>query len=173
MRIFDDEALNVLWNWGHVEKDDLTNRFKANLARLLKNIERKMDQTDKNAPDDLEALSLELQDAGELLNECRRNCLDLAATVRCLAGKSHEEREQRMNHLQRLEDAVGERVVLTQTDIKELRGKILILEEIQGIKAVVRNGNEYWETPIDRIMAITKSPNQTQTDPPRQNMAQA
>jgi hypothetical protein len=42
-------------------------------------------------------------------------------------------------------------VVLRQTSVAELKGKQLLLEQVRGIKGVLRDGDQYWDALLDYL----------------------
>ncbi len=154
MRILDELNLGVVWSWGELEQKELATRFKANLATLLQSVKSWNENNDGEQRLDLDKLALELQEAGELLEECSSNCFALSSRVHTLGGANPEEQARRASHLKALERAIGKQVILTQTSRQELQGKTVILEQIRGTKGIVRNGSDFWETPLNRIMVV-------------------
>jgi len=154
MRILDEQNLSVLWSWGQLEEDELSARFRTNLIHLLESVRTWMAKGTEMRTADLESLASELQDAAELLDECRTNCYDLAATLHTMAGEDEKECGQRRRHLRDLGKAVGKEVRLAETSVEELKDRKLILDEIRGIKGIVKDGNDYWVAPLDRIEIV-------------------
>jgi hypothetical protein len=52
--------------------------------------------------------------------------------------------------------------VLTRTTIDELKGKVLTLERLSDNNAIIRHDEDYWGTPVDRILVIGRD---TDNDP--------
>lgn len=161
MRILDEKNLSVIWSWGQLERDELATRFQANLDKLLHSVHKWVQQENRVSGADLQGLAEELQDAADTLEACTARCYTMSRALNSLAEDDAATRKKRMQHLEALNAAIGKPVVLTRTSIEELRGKTLILERIKGTKAIVRDGDDYWETPVEQVELVTTSSSST------------
>jgi len=154
VRILDERTLTVVWNWGADEERNLRTSYEANLRRLLAMVDERRNEGKPVPVEDLKVLTKEVQQAAETLNECALNCFVLAQLVYAQCADTAEKRQEREEWLQQLDSYIGRPVILTQTSIDELQGKQVTLEAVLGTKAVVRYGEERWETPIDRVAVV-------------------
>ncbi len=154
MQILDERKLSVLWEWGDSERKLFTVKFKTNLLRCLKTINRRMAGGQPFGNDELDALAEEFRDAGDLLEESSWNCAALACALMSLAGGDETLGQSSTPSAKRLASAVGKEVVLTQTTIDDLKGQPVILEQINGNRALIRHKDDYWETAVDRLMLL-------------------
>jgi hypothetical protein len=83
-------------------------------------------------------------------------CFDSARALYAMAAITPEEREARKSLLERIRLHIGKHVVLKQTDSPELRGRQLLLEEIRGIKAILRDGDKRWEALVDQLIPVIR-----------------
>jgi hypothetical protein len=158
MRIVNEKYLDLVWSWDEYEKKSLQTRYQANLERLVAAIRRRVQGGTAPPPEDLRALAAELQEAGEALQQSVLNCYDAARNVYLMAAATPEEREVRCQQFEDLAAHIGKGVRLTQTSAPELEDKTLILEEIQGIKGVLRDGDSLWEAMIDFLVPDQEKP---------------
>ena len=154
MRIVNEKHLALVWNWDETEKAGLEHKYRTNLERLLYAIQQRVDANEMPPVQDLRDLAVELQQAGELLQQCMQNCYDAATTVYAMAATTPEEREKRREFLNQIMEHVGKPVVLKQTSVAEIEGKQLILEEIRGIKAILRDEAGLWEALVDFLVPV-------------------
>lgn len=154
----DNPNLRALWHWGDRERHELQKTFRANLSELLATIEARMKGGVRIPPEELARLAEELQDAGETLREAMSNCFAAAGFAHLSAADTVEERRRRARSLSRLQAAVGKPVVLRRTSVAQLQGRHVLLEEIRGLKAIVRLGNDRWATPVDRVVPVDVVP---------------
>jgi hypothetical protein len=154
MRIINEKHLALVWNWDEQEKNGLIRRYQTNLERLVYAIQQRVAADDSPASQDLRDLADELQEAGEALSESMQNCYEAARTVYVLSGKTPEERDARHKLLTRLHDHLGKPVRLKQTSVSELEGRELILEELRGIKAILRGEGGLWEALADFLVPV-------------------
>ncbi|OPZ26701.1 MAG: hypothetical protein BWZ02_01916 [Lentisphaerae bacterium ADurb.BinA184] len=154
MRIVNEKHLALVWNWDETEKGGLERKYRSHLEQLLFAIQDRIDRNRQPAVQDLRDLANELQQAGETLQECMQNCYDAAATVYALAAPTPEERERRREFLRQIGEHVGKPVVLKQTSVAEVEGKPLTLEEIRGIKGILRDEAGLWEALVDFLVPV-------------------
>lgn len=151
MKILDDKSLQTLWSWSDLDRSELEHRFKTGLLALL-NMIRSSGSGGHAAlkGKGMAALADELAEAGAVLDECAANCMTLASTLRADAGQE----DARMPR--RLEGAEGQKVVLSRTHVKELQEGPLVLEEVTDDGAVVGKGEDYWKTPLNRLLVLPR-----------------
>ena len=154
MRIKRETDKKVLWYWEDDDRDGLLKRFRSDLSDLMAMVEARMRGPSPLPRDELTRLAQELQDAGETLREAMSNCFATAGFLHLSAAGSAEERRRRARHLSRLRGAVGKLVALRRTSVPELQGRQVLLEEIRGLKAIVRLGKDRWATPTDRVVPV-------------------
>ena len=154
MRTVREDDLEALWNWGEEERHELQKTFRANLADLMAIIEARIRGRSPVPPDELARLAEELQEAGETLREAMSNCFAAAGFAHLSAADSADERRRRARRLSGLQAAVGKLVVLRRTSVPQLKGRHVLLEEVRGLKAIVRLGNDRWATPVDRVVPV-------------------
>lgn len=151
MKILDDRTLHVLWSWGELDKTELEHRFKTGLLALLQTVRSRGGE---NHPalegKGTAALADELAEAGAILDECAANCMTMASTLRAESGRD----EQRMP--KRLEKSLGQKVVLTHTNVKELQEGPLVLVDVEEENGVIGKGEEYWQTPLNRLLVLPR-----------------
>ncbi len=158
MRILRESDLKVLWSWGDTERDELQRTFQENLVALLQTVRQRLAGSHPLPPQDLETLAREVQEAGDLLHQGMQNCFALAGIFYVLAAPDPAERTRRQATLNRLKQHLGKPVRVTRTSLAELKNRTLILEEIHGIKAVLFDGEDRWETPLDRLEPVEPEP---------------
>ena len=165
MRILNEKHLHHVWTWNDREREELTTRFQTNIELLLAAIFARLKDNDKPSAKDLKDLAVELQQAGEQLQQSMENCFEAAQTLYVLAAPTPEEQEKRKHALQQLAGHIGQPVVLRQTSVAELKGKQLLLEQIRGIKGVLRDGDQYWDALLDYLVPILRyEPGEKRTD---------
>lgn len=151
MKILDDRTLHVLWSWGELDKTELEHRFKTGLLALLQTVRSRGGE---NHPalegKGTAALADELAEAGAILDECAANCMTMASTLRAESGRE----ERRMP--KRLEKSLGQKVVLTHTNVKELQEGPLVLADVEEENGVIGKGEEYWQTPLNRLLVLPR-----------------
>lgn len=165
MRLLDKKDSSVLWEWNHRDRAELAIRFKSNLRRSLELIRGRMDDGDPLSREELTEFLNDLMEAAGTLGECTSNCLALASTIRAFIGES-ETADALIESTGHLAGALGKPVVLTRTTISELLDKQLTLEEIEGANAIVRLGDDYWGTPVDRILVLPEPGEIPERQPP-------
>lgn len=154
MRIVNEKYLSLVWSWDEYEKNGLATKYQANLDRLVDALEKRIAAGQPPAEDDVRRLAGELQEAGELLEQSMRRCLDAAGHIYEFAGRTPEDRAERAERFEQLRNHVGKPVVLTQSSAPELVGKHLILEEVNGIKGILRHGDDLWEALTDFLVPV-------------------
>lgn len=154
MKIVDEKSLQMLWSWGDVERNEFDYRFKAALLALLRMVQRSGASSEGMSEQRIAGLATELQEAGKVLEECAVNCMTLASTLKSEAGNATDE-DRRV--LERLEATVGSEVMLSRTHVDELQGVALVLDEIRGTNGVVRQGEDYWQTPLNRLLVLPRT----------------
>ncbi|MFA4945782.1 MAG: hypothetical protein WC789_13925 [Lentisphaeria bacterium] len=168
MRILNEKHLALIWSWDDLERNELSLKYLANIERLVAVIEERISRNEMPPPEDLKDLALELQQAGELLQQCSSNCLNGAQKFYALAGLTTAEQTERRKFIERIKKHVGKPVVLKQTSVDAIRGKQLILEEVRGIKGVLRDGNELWEAMVDFLVPVlSMTPTNTNEPAPK------
>lgn len=150
MRIVNEKYLALIWNWDESEKSNIQHKFQTNLERLVYAIQEQIDKGKAPSPDALKSLAAELQEAGELLRQSSENCLAVARNIYSSTGDPAVSPEK----LQSIEDHIGKPVILSQTSVPEIEGRQLILHEIRGIKAVLRDTDNYWEALVDFVVPV-------------------
>ncbi len=156
MRIINEKHLALVWNWDENERNELAVRYQTNLERLLTAIQERVNRNTPPPPDDLKELAGEIQQAGEALQQSMNSCLDAARTLYAMAAITPEERQVRKATIERIRAHVGKYVVFKQTDAPELRGRQLLLEEVRGIKAILRDGDKRWEALVDQLIPVLR-----------------
>ncbi len=165
MRIINEKHLALVWNWDENERNELAVRYQTNLERLLTAIQERVNRNTPPPPDDLKELAGELQQAGESLQQAMESCFDSARALYAMAALTPEEREARKSLMERIRMHVGKNVVLKQTDAPELRGLQLTLEEVRGIKAMLRSGDKRWEALVDQLIPVIRYEASTDSRP--------
>ncbi|MFW5893707.1 MAG: hypothetical protein ACOCUY_01040 [Verrucomicrobiota bacterium] len=151
MKILDDRTLHVLWSWSELDKTELEHRFKTGLLALLKTVRsRGGEKHPALEGKGTAALADELAEAGAILDECAANCMTLASTLRAENGLD----EQRIP--KRLEGSLGQKVVLSRTNVKELQEGPLVLADVEDENGVIGKGDEYWQTPLNRLLVLPR-----------------
>ena len=155
MRILDDQTGATTWEWTPELRDDLAARFKNGLLLCIQNIQRRHAAEQPLTAAETAALTDELMDAVITLDECTWNCLVAAGTLQQLDDKDEASQVPRADRMPRLAASGGKPVVLTQTTLRQLQGKTLVLERIdEEGQAVVRDRSDYWATPADRVIVV-------------------
>lgn len=154
MRIVNEKQLGLVWNWDEQERKALAQKYQANLERLIYAVHERVDAGKGPAPEDLRALAGELQQAGEMLAESMQNCFDAATTIYTMAGSTPAERQERGQFLAQIQAHKGQTVILRQTSVPELEGKQLRLDELRGIKGILRDGDDRWEALVDFLVPV-------------------
>jgi hypothetical protein len=154
MRIVNEKYLALIWNWDEAERGNLEHKYQTNLERLAYAIQERLEAGTPPPPEALRDLAAELQEAGELLEQSAQNCFAVARSIYAAAAPSEAERSERMASVEAVENHVGKPVVLSQTSAPELQGRQLILHEVRGTKAVLRDGDSYWEALIDFVVPV-------------------
>lgn len=150
MRIVNEKYLSLIWNWDESEKSNLEHKFQTNLERLVYAIQEQMERGNAPSPDALKRLAGELQEAGELLQQSAENCLAVARNIYASTGDSAASPEK----IQSMQAHIGKPVILSQTSAPEIEGRQVILHEIRGIKAILKDGDNYWEALIDFVVPV-------------------
>lgn len=154
MHIVNEKDLNVLWGWDEQEEKGLSARYEENIERLMGVMKTRLAQGQIPPPEDLKALALELQSAGDSLSQYAENCFEAARFVYAIADKDPENREKRQQTFAALQDQIGGNVVLKQSSVPQIAGKHLTLEDIQGIKGILSDGENLWEALIDFLVPV-------------------
>ncbi len=154
MRILNEKHLSLIWSWDDIEKNELAVKYQTNLERLVSAIQDRIGRNEAPPPEDLKDLAAELQQAGELLHQSMQNSFSAAQTLHALAGATPAEQADRRKFIERMKKHIGKPVVLKQTSVDAIRGKQLILEEIRGIKGILRDGDQMWEAMIDVLVPV-------------------
>jgi hypothetical protein len=102
----------------------------------------------------MKELAYELQQAGEALQQSMHSCLDAARNLYGMAGGTPEERQERKNLIDRIRGHVGKYVIILQTDNPELRGRQFLLEEIRGIRAILKDGDRRVDVLLDQLIPV-------------------
>ncbi len=165
MRIVNEKHLSLLWSWDDYDKDILVRKYQDNLEQLVRAVVKRVNEGKAPAADDIRALAVELQEAGEILHQSVLNCFEAARAVYEQSGETDAEREQRHELFETLNNHIGKPVILSQTSIPELEGKHLILEEIQGVKGILRDGDNLWEAMVDFLVPVLATTTPTINDP--------
>lgn len=154
MRILNEKHLSLIWSWDDIEKNELVVKYQTNLDRLVAAIQDRINRNENPPPEDLKDLAAELQQAGEMLQQSMQNCLNAAQTLYSLAGATTAEQAERRKFIERMKKHIGKPVVLKQTNVESIRGKQLILEDIRGIKGILRDGDQVWEAMVDYLVPV-------------------
>ena len=149
MRIVNEKYLSLIWSWDKSEREGLERRFQTNLERLVYAIQERLEAGTPPAPEDMKELGGELQDAGEILRQGSENCLAAARSIYAAAAGDDRKRAERMQRIEKIESLVGKHVKLTQASVPEIADRPMILHEVNGIKAILRDGDNYWEALVD------------------------
>lgn len=157
MRIVNEKYLALIWNWDESEKGNLEHKFQTNLERLVYAIQERIEAGQPPPPDDLIDLANELQEAGELLRQSAENCFAVGRSVYASAAGSEAARARRLEAVEAVENHLGKHVILSQTSAPEIEGRPLILHEIRGIKAILRDGDNFWEALVDFVVPVEES----------------
>ena len=158
MRTVGEGDIEALWNWGEEQRHEIQKTFRANLSAVMSAIEARLKSRSPIPPEQLARLADELQEAGETLQEAMSNCFAAAGFVHLSAAGSVEERRRRARRLAGLQNSIGKLVLLRRTSVPQLRGRHVLLEEVRGLKAIVRLGNDRWATPVDRVLPVDVLP---------------
>jgi len=150
MRVLDEQTLDILWNWGKIEKNELSVKYQTNFIRLLDEIKTRFLEEESIDAETLKNLSDELQEVGLFFDTLSANCFSMVTTFR----RMYMDERPPVNHIARLSHAIGKPIILTQTSSKEVEGKIGTIEQINEDQAVVRFGDDLWATSIDRIVTV-------------------
>lgn len=162
MRILDEKNLSILWSWGKVEEDEMSTRFDENLKALFSFVEKLKKDANAFNPDDIKALAEEIQEVSSILAKSSANCTDLCDKLRVLCGEKKQAAPlgespaeakslSDTKQFKVMQKYVGKRVIVTRTSLKHLQNKTVILEEVRGTKGIIRDGEDYWETPLSHL----------------------
>ena len=154
MRIVNEKYLSLVWNWDKQEKNGLETVYETNIQRLVEALRKRAAKDQLPAEEDIRALASELQQAGETLEQCMNNCLSAAQEIYSLAAATNQERRKRTEMIEQLHRHIGKPVILTQTSVPALEGKQLILDDIHGIKGILRDGDDLWEALVDFLAPV-------------------
>ncbi|MCF7854972.1 MAG: hypothetical protein K9N51_09255 [Candidatus Pacebacteria bacterium] len=154
MRIVNEKYLSLVWSWDTYEKNGLQTVYDANIRRLVEALRKRAETDQLPEEEDIRALASELQQAGELLEQSMNNCLNAAQEVYSFAAADNKERRKRAEMIEQLHEHIGKPVILTQTSVPDLEGKQLILEDVHGIKAILRDGDDLWEALVDFLSPV-------------------
>lgn len=154
MRIIREKDLQVLWSWGDSERDHLERTFQQNLVDLLNTVRARQASSRPFSREELQELAEEVQQAGELLEQGMVNCFALAALFYIMAGGSAAEQRKRQELVDRFRRQVGKKVRVVHTSVAELKDRVLTLEAVHGFKGLLRDGEDRWETPLDRLAIV-------------------
>jgi len=161
-----DRPRDLEWTWSDGERQRLLSRFQTALHALLRAYEswRPGDEAQRRtvAAD----LAGRIEKAGIDLDICASNCHVLANTLRAQAGLDGVQAAT-PHAAVRLSKALGCSAVLTRTTIEQLAGRLVTLAYLEGANAIVRLGEEYWGTPIDRLLVVPATPPATTADDDR------
>ena len=150
MRIVNEKYLALIWNWDESEKSNIQHKYQTNLERLVYAIQERIEKGESPPPEALKSLAGELQEAGELLRQSAENCFAVARNIYSSTGDPAATPEA----IYSIEDHVGQPVILSQTSVPEIEGRQLILHDVRGIKAVLRDGDSYWEALVDFVVPV-------------------
>jgi hypothetical protein len=140
------------WHWTIQDRGQLAAKFKAAIADCLR--EYGIRDEDADMPEEIEEQVSDLDDAAVALDECAANCHVVAKAVRATWGLASADAAPAVSVSDRLHRAVGKPVLLTRTTIDELRGKPLVLAQVDGANAIIQHENDYWGTPADRLVVL-------------------
>lgn len=154
MRIVNEKYLALIWNWNEAERGNIQHKFQTNLERLVYALQEQIDKGQAPAPEALKDLAAELQEAGELLQESSENCFVVARNIYASAFDADDPSRSRMLSV---DEHIGKHVVLSQTSVPEIEGRQLILHEVRGTKAILRDGDNYWEALVDFVIPVEQS----------------
>ena len=154
MRIVNEKYLALIWNWDESERANLEHKYQTNLERLVFAVQEKLEGGHPPPADAMIDLANELQEAGELLRQSAENCFAVGRSIYGASAGSDTARAQRMEKLEAVERHVGRQVVLSQTSAPEIEGRTLVLHEVRGIKAVLRDGDNFWEALVDFVVPV-------------------
>ncbi|MCK5802382.1 MAG: DUF4388 domain-containing protein [Lentisphaeria bacterium] len=157
-----DKTLAGSWPFGATEKRQLAVKFKVSLLQCLRDYEQYSITTTPSL-EDLISLANRFEEACRILDECSGNCETLAATFRNYAGISPHA-EPRAAEAARFARSSGKEVILTRTTIEELKGADVSLAQIEGGNAIVCHGDDYWGTPVDRLIILADEEEQALVD---------
>ncbi len=157
MRIVNEKYLALIWNWNEAEKGNLEHKYQTNLERLAYAIQERLDAGQAPSPEALKELAAELQEAGELLRQSAENCYAVARSVYASAAGDDVERAQCLEKMAAVERHVGKPVVLSQASDGEIVGRQLILCDVRGTKAILRDGDSFWEALIDFVVPVEEN----------------
>ncbi len=154
MRIVNEKYLSLVWNWDEYEKNGIVTKYQGNLDRLVDALEKRVEAGKYPAEEDVRRLAGELQEAGELLEQSTQRCLTAAGRIYEFAARTSEDRAERAQRFEQLRNHIGKPVILSQTSAPELEGKQLILEDVNGVKGILRDGDDLWEALIDFLVPV-------------------
>ena len=154
MRIVNEKHLALVWNWDEHERNGLLRKYQTNLERLVVAVQQRVEKGETPPSQDLRDLANELQQAGEALAESMQNCYEAARSVYALSGSTPEDREGRRQLLEKLKTHAGKLVMLKQTSVPQLEDRQLVLQEIRGIKAILRDEDTLWEALADFLVPV-------------------
>jgi hypothetical protein len=142
------------WHWTVQDGGQLAAKFKAAIVACLHEYGVK-DEDSVSAPDELAEQVLDLDCAASALDECAANCHVVAKAIRGAWGlEPPADDAPDVAVADRLYRAVGKPVLLARTTIDELRGKELVLAQVDGGNAIIQHENDYWGTPADRLIVL-------------------
>lgn len=154
MRIVNEKYLALIWNWDEAERGNLEHRYQANLERLVYAIQERLEAGQPPPPQALKDLADDLQEAGELLAQSAQNCFAVARSIYASSAGSDEQRARQLEKIEEVEGHIGKPVILAQTSVPEIEGRQLILHEVRGLKAILRDGDSFWEALVDFVVPV-------------------
>ena len=142
--------------------------IRLDLLRLLEGLRQRLGTPDPPRSAELEALASELNHASDVLDECAVNCHAAADALRLRAGATDAGLQRLEGWSERLSNAVGRPVILTQAAVKSLLWRRALLMCVNGTCAIVRERGRYWEAPISQIMVIPSDTQKAEWGPPEE-----
>ena len=155
MNILDDKTFQVIWSWSDLEKAELEHRFKNGVLALLEIVRESRSKGEPALSEtDVDALTAELEEAATVFDECAVNCFALASTLRAERPDRQANEDGRDRMPPRLKRSCGKKVLVSRTNIEELRNRTVTLDDVDGEYGIVGEGDDFWKTPLNRVVVL-------------------
>ena len=141
------------WHWTTQDSGQLAAKFKAAVLECMREFSVAAEANDDPTDEVFEQVR-DFDAAAFSLDECAANCHVAAKTLRLAWEIPVLDEEEDVDVAARLERSVGKPVTLARTTIDELRGRTLVLAQLDGNSAIVLHDGDYWGTPADRLVVL-------------------